>query len=296
MSAVTTLPRAVPDNSVASSEFAFRSHNEANSAGVSWAAIVGGTFVFASISTILLTLGTGLGFTAISPWSNLNNSAATVTKAAIAWFVVSQIIASALGGYLAGRLRTKWVDVHTDEVYFRDTAHGLITWALGLVLTVAVLGSVAAYLAGSSNQRNLNGNAANGAAEGTFNPNAYAIDKLFRSTTPVAGSLMPIVAVTDVQLQNEADRIFAQGMRDGQLSSADSSYLAQLVAVRTGIAPADAQARVSDIFDEVRRNAETTRKAVAHLCLWLFVALLGGAFFSSLAGTIGGRQRDFVRV
>jgi hypothetical protein len=228
----------------------------------------------------------------------------TIGKAAITWFVVSQIIASALGGYLAGRLRTKWVDLHTDEVYFRDTAQGLITWALGLVLTVAVLGSAASYLSGGSAQKNAHGN--NTAAEGAFSPNAYLVGKLFRSTMPVTASVAPIAAVTDVYLQNEAavtdvylqneaDRIFANALREGQLPSVDGTYLAQLVAARTGIAPADAERRVSDIFDEVRGNAETTRKAVAHLCLWLFVALLGGAFFSSLAGTVGGRQRDHVK-
>ena len=93
--------------------------NEASSSGISWAAVIGGAFVGAAISLILLALGTGIGLSSVSAWSNAGASAATIGGAAIVWLIVSQIIASAMGGYLAGRLRTKWVNIHTDEVYFR---------------------------------------------------------------------------------------------------------------------------------------------------------------------------------
>src|ERR1700683_5518416 len=127
--------------------------SEAYSSGVSWPAVIGGAFVSASMALILLSLGTGLGFSSISPWSDVGASAATVSKAAIAWLIVTQIMASALGGYLAGRLRTKWTNVHTDEVYFRDTAHGLLVWAVGMVLTAGFLASAVASFAGAAAQR-----------------------------------------------------------------------------------------------------------------------------------------------
>src|ERR1700730_18420084 len=153
--------------------------NEAYSAGVSWAAVIGGAFVSASLALILLALGTGLGFSSISPWSNMGAAASTIGKAAIAWLIVTQIIASALGGYLAGRLRTKWVNVHTDEVFFRDTAHGLLVWSLGLVVTAAFLASAAASLAGGMNQRGATGTTtAAGADTAVLSPNAYFIDTL----------------------------------------------------------------------------------------------------------------------
>src|SRR5580658_2395405 len=118
--------------------------NESSSSGVSWAAVIGGAFVSASLALILLSLGTGLGFSSVSPWSNIGASASVVSKAAIAWLILTQIMASAMGGYLAGRLRTKWTDLHTDEVYFRDTAHGFLVWAVGLVITAAFLASAVA--------------------------------------------------------------------------------------------------------------------------------------------------------
>src|SRR6202790_4808029 len=124
--------------------------NEAHSSGVSWAAVIAGAFVAASLSLILLALGTGLGLSSVSPWSNVGASASTVGKAAIFWLIIMQIVASAMGGYLGGRLRTKWVNVHTDEVYFRDTAHGFLVWAVALVITAGFLASAATSLVGRS--------------------------------------------------------------------------------------------------------------------------------------------------
>ncbi|MFZ0322085.1 MAG: hypothetical protein WAL56_23360 [Candidatus Sulfotelmatobacter sp.] len=113
--------------------------NEASSSAVSWAAVIGGAFVAASLSLILLSLGTGLGFSAVSPWTHTGASATAIGAGAIAWLILTQIAASALGGYLGGRLRTKWTNLHTDEVYFRDTAHGLLVWAVGMVITAGFL-------------------------------------------------------------------------------------------------------------------------------------------------------------
>lgn len=113
----------------------------ANSA-VSWAAILAGAAGAAALSLLLMILGTGLGFSAVSPWRMEGISATTFGVAAIAWLSFTQLAASGVGGYLAGRLRTKWMDVHTDEVYFRDTAHGFLTWAIASLLTAVILTSV----------------------------------------------------------------------------------------------------------------------------------------------------------
>src|ERR1035437_10215081 len=198
----------------------------------------------------------------------------------------SQIIAFAMGGDLGGRLRTQGGDVHTDEVYFRDTAHGLLVWAVGVVLTAAFLASAAAAFAGRAAQRTESAQAS--ATEASlFNPNEYLIDTLFRST----GTVTDLNAIS---MRAEADRIFAHALREGSMSQADNTYLARLISARTGLNEADAQRRVTDVYAQAQEAAEATRKAIAHLSLWLFVALLSGAFCASYAGTIGGRQRDHV--
>src|SRR5450755_5118099 len=126
--------------------------NEAPSSGVSWPAVVAGAFAAAALWLILLALGTGIGLSSISPWSNMGASASAMSIGAIVWLIVTQIIAAMLGGYLAGRLRTKWVNIHTDEVYFRDTAHGFLVWAVGLVITAAFLASAATSMVGGGAQ------------------------------------------------------------------------------------------------------------------------------------------------
>ena len=264
-------------------------NNEANSSGVSWAAVIGGGFVTAALSLILLALGTGLGLSSVSPWSNVGVSASTIGTAAILWLIFMQIISSSMGGYLAGRLRTKWANIHTDEVYFRDTAHGFLAWAVALVITAAFLAAAAASMVGAtaSSAAGGTGRATGVQAEGReFDPNEYFIDTLFRSESAKPDS-------NSTSVRGEAGRIIANALRQGDIS-ADKSYLAQLVAARTGLSQADAEKRVSDVFARAQQTADTARKTVAHSLLWAFLALLIGAFCASFAATIGGRQRDHV--
>ncbi len=282
----SVVARPITDRQFSSAEIPDK--NESYSSGVSWAAVIGGAFVSASLALILLSLGTGLGFSAISPWSNVGASASTVGKGAIAWLILTQILASAMGGYLAGRLRTKWADVHTDEVYFRDTAHGFLVWAVGLVITASLLATAATSLAGGPARRDATGSTA-AAETGMFNPSAYFVDTLLRSN----GS---VVSGNEIAVRGEVDRIFGHALSQGSIPPTDTTYLAQLVAARTGLSQTDAERRVSDVFGEAQQSAERARKALAHFSLWLFVALLSGAFCASYAGTIGGKQRDHVRV
>jgi hypothetical protein len=258
--------------------------NESNSSGVSWAAVFGGAFVTAALSLILLALGAGLGFSSVSPWSNVGASASTFGTAAIVWLILMQVMSSSIGGYLAGRLRTKWANIHTDEVYFRDTAHGFLAWSVALVITAAFLASAATSMVGSAAQP---GGAASASAEREINPNEYFVDALFRSDNE--GSDLNRASV-----RGEAGRILANALRLGYVPPADKTYLTQLVTSKTGLNTTDAPKRVSDVFAEAQQAADTTRKMVAHALLWTFVALLIGAFCASFTATIGGRQRDHV--
>ena len=113
---------------------------ESGASAVSWGAIIAGAVVASALSLALLMLGAGIGLVSVSPWSN-NVSVTTFGILAAAWFIAVQLFASGVGGYLAGRLRTRWVSVHTDEVYFRDTAHGLIVWGVGAIVTAWLLTS-----------------------------------------------------------------------------------------------------------------------------------------------------------
>jgi hypothetical protein len=123
---------------------------ESRASGVSWGAVIAGAFVAAALGLILAVLGVGLGLSAISPWPGAGVSVATIGVSAIIWLVAVHAISSGLGGYIAGRLRTKWASVHSDEVYFRDTAHGFLVWAVGIVFSIAVLAGATSSLLGAS--------------------------------------------------------------------------------------------------------------------------------------------------
>jgi hypothetical protein len=299
-------------------------HNQAREAtsAVSWAAVIAGALAAAALSLILLALGSGLGFAAISPWMQSGASATALGVGSIVWLMAMAAIASALGGYLAGRLRTKWTDVHTDEVYFRDTVHGFLAWALATLLTAALLTSAATMLVGGAARLGATavtaagatavtaaaGTAASGVGAaaasairgsdtgGTLG-NDYFVDGLFRSDKPATVESGPS--------RTEAGRIMLMSLGRGELNKTDKAYLAQLVAANTGLSPADAEQRVTSTYDRAARvkldaetaakeAADTARKAAAALALWVFVSLLLGAFIGSLAATIGGRQRDHV--
>jgi hypothetical protein len=257
---------------------------EGSASAVAWGAVAAGAFVTAATALILLALGAGAGLSSLSPWSNSGVSPSAVGKGALVWMTIAEILSASIGGYVAGRLRTKWVNLHTDEVYFRDTAHGFLVWAVALVMTAAFLTSAAASLVGSENRVR----PAASREEAGEDANRYFIDGLFRPAQPENAD--------NIAVRNEIGLIFAHSLRQGELLPEDSAYIAQIIALRTGISKQDAETRVTDAFQRDQQALDASRKAVAHSLYWLFVAMLFGAFCASFAATIGGRQRDRLHV
>jgi hypothetical protein len=204
--------------------------NDSNSSGVSWEAVIAGAFVAAALSLALLALGTGVGFSSVSPWANSGATASAIGWTAIIWLVLMQFIASSLGGYLAGRPRTKWVNVHTHEVYFRDTAHGFLVWAVGLVVTAAFLTSAATSLVGGAARAGATVAEASGSSQGGggLGQNGYFVDTLLRTSASSSGP-------ANASVRSEIVLILFHSLREGSMSPADKSYLAQVVAAQTGL-------------------------------------------------------------
>lgn len=276
--------------------------------GVSWGAIFAGAAGAAALSLILILLGFGLGFSAVSPWANEGVSAKGLGISSIVWLAFTQIIASGLGGYLAGRLRVKWANLHGDEVYFRDTAHGFLSWAVAtLGVAMLVAGSVSSVVgsgvqAGASMASGAASAATQVAGSAASNSNAsgqdygYFVDSLFRDDRPAA--------VSDDAAHSVVLRIFSRTLSNGgQMSAEDRTYLAQMIAQRTNLSQADAERRVDQVYGQARQAvedaknaakeaADTAAKVAAMTALWMFVALLCGAFFASFAAIYGGRRRD----
>jgi hypothetical protein len=274
---------------------------ETSTSGVVWPAIIGGAFAAIALTLILLALGSGLGLASVSPWPSFGASATTFTVTTAVSLIVTQWLASGLGGYLTGRLRTKWVGLHTHEVFFRDTANGFLAWAAATVIGAVFLAAAASSVV--SGTATMVAGVASGAAAGASqaatrsggnlaDPMAYFVDSLYRNDHPSANA-------ADQDVRTQTTRILLYGMWNGDVPAPDKTYLAQLVSAHTGLSQADAVKRVDDVIAQekaaemkARQAADSARKAGAYLSIFTALSMLVGAFIACVAAALGGQQRD----
>jgi hypothetical protein len=294
-----------------------------STSAVSWGAILAGATAAAALALVLTMLGTGLGLAAVSPWAYEGISAEAFGISSILWLTITQLLAAGLGGYIAGRLRNRWLSTPSDEVYFRDTAHGFLAWAVSALMTAALLSSMIGSIvgvgmktAGTAAAVTAGGVAAAGAEVakyGNNEPTKYYIDSLFRRdvNAPVAmtpdesGVMAPAGRATPADPDAEVSRIFMNSLRAGPLPPEDVRYAGQIVSQRTGLPQPEAEKRVVDTYSQMQAKlhdaevaakdaADKARKASIYASLWFFISLLIGAFCASFAATYGGRERDMI--
>lgn len=284
---------------------------------VSWQSIVAGATAAAAITLILVAFGVGVGFSVVSPWSGEGISGTTFTISAGIYLIVVAMLSSTIGGYLAGRLRSRWTTVHESERYFRDSAHGFVTWALATLLTAAILGGATTAIIGATGA----GLAAGAPAAARSAMTDGYVDTLLRptanrpaaaaaqpqattnqATSPVATGDTPpnlqggqISSPASAQNVNRAEigRILATGLtRNGTVSDVDRSYLASVIAARTGLSQQEAETRVNQTITQAKAAADEARKSARNFAFWLAFALLAGALSASLAAIEGGSLRN----
>jgi len=279
----------------------------------SWPAIIAGAFVAVAVTLILISLGSGIGFASISPWQNRGVSATSFAITTAIWLIVTQWISAALGGYISGRLRTRWIGTHSHEIFFRDTAHGLITWAVASVAVFAVAAMSTASGLGAGAHAAVEATSAAGQAASLTAGNAYSVDKLFRSTsastspsgtspsasTSSGGTASASAGTGSSDPRLEAMHIVANAGTTGGVSEVDRSYLVDQVSARTGLTQQQAQARVDEFIaslqqgqEKLKAEADGARKAAAQASIYLALSLLVGAFIASVSAALGGRLRD----
>jgi len=287
--------------------------------GVSWPAIAAGAVASAALALLLIAFGAGLGLSAISPWSDSGVSSTTFSVGTGIYLIIVAVMSSAIGGYLSGRLRTKWVGIHSNEVFFRDSAHGFLAWAFATLISATALASTTAYLANGAVAGIAGGSAQ---AVRSIDPSQIYVDKLFRPAPAAATAQTPAAAPAatnndqatapapaetpnpqpaeasgnqsnSAQARAEILRLWTADFRNGDdLSADDRAYVAQVVAAQTGMNEADAQKRVDQVVTKAKAAADKARRGAAHLSFWLTAALLFGAFAASLAAVEGGALRD----
>jgi hypothetical protein len=261
------------------------STSEGTTSAVSWAAILAGAVVAAAISLLLMVMATGLDLA-----STQAASATSVTAITAIALILIQWVSAASGGYITGRLRTKWVGTHTHEVFFRDTAHGFITWAVATLIVASALASAASSLVGAG----VHAAVASGVASSTAHSNAapgsvtpYDLDMLFRSAASHNAKSSP-----DDDARAQTGRILARGLVTGDVPSADRAYIAQSVAAQAGISEAEAQRRVDDTVAQAKTLERKARKAAEMTSIFTALSMLLGAFIACVSAALGGRLRD----
>lgn len=259
--------------------------NEPSVSGVSWGAVTAGAIVSCALTLVLLAFAIGLGLTVVSPWSGAGVSVTTFKIGTGLYLIVIAMLSSSIGGYIAGRLRSRWIGVHADEIYFRDTAHGFVSWALATVIGAVLLATPATSLIGGGISAAGQGAAASASRSG---PMDGYVDSLLRPQSPSAQA-----PANAGDTRGEMLRLFTSSFRNGgEMNANDRDYVVKVVAARTGLNQGDADKRVNDVMTQIKADADAARKATAQLAFWLTAALLLGAFCASLAATEGGGLRD----
>lgn len=281
---------------------------EAPPISVAWQAIIGGAVITIAVSIVLLILGSALGFATVSPWPGSGASLPAFTGIMAFWLIVTQWGASALGGYITGRLRGRYHRVHNSEVFFRDTAHGFISWAVATLFTALFLTTLisnivggaaqgagkAALFAGHEAARQNNGKpAAQGAAtHPQFGNTGYYIENLYRSDKPNNAGI-------SADNRTETNIIVGRAYFENNFNEEDKNYLKQLVIRQTGVNDAEASRRVDRLVNQIaidkakaKEATDKARKAASLLSFTIALSMALGAFIASVAAGMGGIHRD----
>jgi hypothetical protein len=244
---------------------------------VHWGPVIAGAVLAAASAFVLMTFAASVGLAVASPSPTWRDASIALAILSGLWILLVAIGSFALGGYLAGRVRSTW-STSADEIEFRDGAHGLMVWALAIVIggfltwaTATTLSSVTAVGATQSRVT---------AAEAAL---AYELDRLFRSDKRPE----PI----DQETRSEAGRILLTGL-GREMRAEDRTYLTRLVAAHTGLAPAEAERRVIQVITEARQAARRTRATGIIVGFMTAASLAAGAVAAWLAAGVGGRHRD----
>jgi hypothetical protein len=262
---------------------------------VTWGAAIAGALFASALSFVLLTFGSAVGLSLVSPWTSTASSAKWTGALAVFWIVAQQIGSFLAGGYIAGRLRSRWAEAKPDEIEFRDGLHGALVWAIGAIIGAMLAASAASSVVSTATRAV--GQAA-GAAASQADPLSYQVDVLLRPGAQPAGGAA--TAATDPNVvKTEVLRIFANAATAGGLSPADKTYLAQLVAQRTGLPPQDAEARVTQVSNEAARiakeAADKARKTAAAAGFVTAASLLLSLAAAWWGAQRGGHHRDTSR-
>jgi hypothetical protein len=248
-----------------------------------WTPVFAGALVGSAVSLVLIAFGTALGLGIVSSSPTWRDTSPALTMIAGLFLLLAALVSFGVGGYVAGRLRERWdPSAHSDLVEFRDGTHGIVAWALAVVIIGVVAAASLASL--SSKTAPPATSSAPTAGEPLI---AYELDRLFRGDRrAVEGDI--------TYARAEAGRILLAATGRQGITPDDRAYLARLVAARTGLAQPDAERRVEDAITAASTAVQKARRSAVILGFATAASLLAGAAAAWYAACAGGRHRDNV--
>jgi hypothetical protein len=247
---------------------------------VDWCAVIAGALIACAIFVLLTTFGSAIGLTLTSPYPGSGFSGKVATWVTGIWEIWVAVSAFAVGGYFAGRLRHRVGDATEHESDVRDSAHGLVVWAIAALLGTWIVTMTAkdlAHAVGSGSDRN--------PIAGKADPARYAADVMLR-----ADRANP--AGYDEPLHKEVATVLAAYATGVNLTAEDALYLTRVTQAHSGIAQPEAEKRVSAAVQQVRDNANAARRTGVMVAFLTAVSLAVGAAAAWAAAALGGRHRD----
>jgi hypothetical protein len=246
---------------------------------IHWGPVIAGALAAAAVSFVLMTFASAVGLAIASPSPTWRDTSTGLAILSGVWILLVAIGSFALGGYLAGRVRSSWATT-PDEIEFRDGTHGLLVWALAVVLAALLTWATA----NAVSALNTNNSTAQRAAAGEPSFLAYELDRLFRSERRPD--------TVDPDARAEAGRILMTGLGRRDIANDDRTYLTRVVSARTGLNANDAGQRVSQVVAEARQANRQARASAVIIGFMTAASLAAGAAAAWFAAEIGGRHRD----
>jgi hypothetical protein len=248
---------------------------------VDWAAVLAGALIACAIFVLLTTFGTAIGLTLTSPYPGSGFSGKVATWVTGIWEIWVAVSAFAVGGYFAGRLRHRVFDATEHESDVRDSAHGLVVWAIAALLGTWIVTMTARDVAQALN----GGGGDRTPIAGKADPARYAADAMLRTDKPAPGGY-------DEPLHKEVASVLAAYATGVNMTQEDAGYLTRVTAAHGGVSQGDAEARVRTAVAQVRDNANRARRTGVMIAFLTAVSLAVGAAAAWAAAGLGGRHRD----
>jgi hypothetical protein len=244
-----------------------------------WNPVLAGAIVAAALSFVLLSFGSAIGLSVMSPSSTWRDTSSALALLGGLWLLLTALASFGLGGYLAGRLRTPWSVAVPDEVEFRDGLHGLLVWGLAIIIGVGLTFATARTVSGRADLA--------APTASTAEPLlALELDRLFRSDR------RPADPGSDTEIRAQAARIITSGLGHTGMAPDDRAYLIRLVAARSGLSQPDAEGRVNQAIAQSSEAVSGARHGAVILAFMIAASLLMGAAVAWLAAGFGGQHRD----